>query len=59
MASRRTEQHPVNALRSLTATQAYRRHLCRLLGLRTDFDLPPVLSALLDDLDEAEAGHHQ
>lgn len=46
MASRATEQHPVNALRGLIATEANRRHLRELLGLRIDFDLPPILNAL-------------
>ena len=54
MANRPMEQLPADALKRLIATEANRRHLCELLGLGVDFDMPSDLSVLLDAVDEAE-----
>jgi hypothetical protein len=53
MANRPMEQS-ADALKSLIATEANRRHLCELLDLGIEFDLPTDLSDLLDALDKAE-----
>jgi hypothetical protein len=54
MANLTMERPSADALKTLIATEANRRHLRELLGLGIDFDLPTKLGDLLDTLDEAE-----